>query len=85
MPKIFVRERNKIQEGDRQPRFAVVGVEGTNMTFFQFHLRQGELDTIAQAVGAEVVMLPRGKEDHLGEPGAGGKARTRRAKRKTAK
>ncbi len=72
MAKIFYRERNKIGEGDQQPRFAVVGVQGTDMTFFQFHLRKGELDAIAQAVGAELVALPRGSGDHVGEQGGGG-------------
>ncbi|CAG0948073.1 hypothetical protein ANRL1_04900 [Anaerolineae bacterium] len=73
MAKIFYRERNKIGEGDKQPRFAVVGVQGTDMTFFQFHLRKGELDAIAQAVGAELVALPRGSGEHVGQAGGGGK------------
>jgi hypothetical protein len=63
MAKIFYRERNQIAEGEKQPRFAVVGVQGTDMTFFQFHLRKSELDTIAQAIGAELVQLPRGGDD----------------------
>ncbi len=73
MARIFVRERNRISAGDKQPRFAVVGVEGTDMTFLQMHLRKGELDTIAQTIGAELVMLPRGSGDHAGEAGGGGK------------
>ncbi len=73
MARIFVRERNKIAEGDGQPRFAVVGVQGTDLTFFQFHLRKGELDAIAQAISAELVMLPRGRGEHMGEEGGGGK------------
>ena len=80
MAKIFFRERNKISSGDAQPRFAVVGAQGTDMTFFQYHLRKGELDAIAQAIGAELVELPRGKgEDHGGQ---GGKRKA--GKRKTA-
>ncbi len=82
MAKIFYRQRNKIGAGDQQPRFAVVGVQGTDMTFFQFHLRKGELDAIAQAVGAELVELPRGSGDHVGEPGAGGKKVKRGKKNK---
>lgn len=73
MARIFVRERNRIGAGDKQPRFAVVGVQGTDMTFFQMHLRKGELDIIAQAIGAELVMLPRGSGDHAGQAGGGGK------------
>ncbi len=85
MAKIFVRERNRIGPGDQQPRYAVVGVQGTDLTFFQFHLRKGELDGIAQAVGAELVMLPRGSGDHVGVAGAGGKRpkKSKKAKRST--
>jgi hypothetical protein len=82
MAKIFYRERNKAVEGEQQPRFAVVGVQGTDMTFFQYHLRKGELETIAQAIGAELVMLSRGSGAHMGEAGAGGK---RMEKKKRAK
>ena len=85
MAKIFVRERNKIAAGDRQPRFAVVGVQGTDMTFFQFHLRKGELDAIAQAVGADLVMLPRGTGDHSGQAGGGGKRKEARRRSGKAK
>jgi hypothetical protein len=46
-------------------------------------LRKGELDTIAQAIGAELVTLPRGSDDHVGEPGGGGKRP--KGKRKSAK
>ena len=81
MAKIFYRERNKISSGDAQPRFAVVGVQGTDMTFVQYHLRKGELDAIAQAIGAELVELPRGKAEHLGQQGGG---KHRPPKRKTA-
>lgn len=80
MAKIFYRERNKIDAGDRQPRFAVVGVHGADMTFFQFHLRRGELEAIAQSIGAELVALPRGHGEHAGQQGGGGKTpRGRRA------
>lgn len=78
MAKIFYRERNRVGEGDRQPRFAVVGVQGTDMTFFQFHLRKGELEAIAQAIGAELVALPRGSGEHVGQPGGGSKRRSSR-------
>jgi hypothetical protein len=41
-------------------------------------LRKGELEAIAAAVGAELVELPRGKGDHLGSAGGGGKRKTGR-------
>ncbi len=74
MAKIFYRERVKVGEGDKKPRFAVVGVQGTDMIFFQFHLRKSELDAIAEAVGAELVMLPRGTGENAGK-GIRGKPR----------
>ncbi len=83
MAKIFYRERNQISEGDKSPRFAVVGAQGTDMTFFQFHLRKSELDAIAQAIGAELVALPRGTGEHRGEQDGGGKRK--KGKKKNAR
>ncbi len=82
MSRIFYRERNKLRAGDQSPRFAVVGVQGSDMTFLQHHLRKGELEMIAQVIGAELVELPRGRSEHLGEAGGGGKRRP--ARKKTA-
>ncbi len=73
MAKIFYRERVKIAEGDQQPRFAVVGVQGTDMTFFHFHLRKSELEAIAQAIGGELIMLPRGTGENEHKHGSGKK------------
>jgi len=73
MAKIFVRERGNVHAGDGQPRFAVVGVHGTDMKLFHTHLRMGEIEAIAQAVGAELVMLPRGQAEHAGKEGGGGR------------
>jgi hypothetical protein len=73
MAKIFVRERGNVREGEGQPRFAVVGVHETDMKFFKTHLRKGELEAIAQAVGAELVTLPRGQGEHVGAEGGGGR------------
>jgi hypothetical protein len=52
MAKIFVRERSRVGKGEGLPRFAIVGVHGSDLKFFQLHVRS-ELDAIAQAVGAE--------------------------------
>ena len=84
MAKIFVRERTRIGKGEGLPRFAVVGVEGSDLKFFQLHVRKSELDAIAEAVGAEVVMLPRGTGENAGE-GSGGGKRKKRSVRKHAK
>jgi hypothetical protein len=78
MAKIFVRERRDVGKRAGRPRFAVVGVEGSDLTFFKSRLRRAELDAIAEAVGAEVVMLPRGSgENNGGEGGSKGKRRQR--------
>jgi hypothetical protein len=73
MAKIFVRERNRVGKGNGQPRFAVVGVEGSDLKFFQLHVRRSELDAIAQSIGAEVVELPRGNGQDARNGSGGGK------------
>jgi len=80
--KIFVRERNRIGKGEGQPRFALVGVEGSDLKFFQLHLRKSELDTIAETVGAEVIMLPRGTGEDMGDGSGGGKRQKRGGRRR---
>jgi hypothetical protein len=85
MAKIFVRERNRIGKGDGMPRFAVVGVEGSDLKFFQLHVRKSELDTIAEAIGAEVVMLPRGTGENAGEGSGGGMRKKKNVRKRTKK
>jgi hypothetical protein len=87
MAKIFVRERARVGKGEGLPRFAIVGVHGSDLKFFQLHVRKSELDAIAQAVGAEVVMLPRGTGENAGDGSGGGQRQRRgpsRRQRKTA-
>lgn len=76
MVKIFVRERRDVGKRAGRPRFAVVGVEGSDLTFFKTRIRRAELDTIAEAIGAEVVTLPRGSGENNGE--GDGKRRQRK-------
>jgi hypothetical protein len=78
MAKIFVRERRHVGKGDGRPRLAVVGVEGSDLKFFRTRVRQAELEAIAQAIQAEVVMLPQGSGENYSESGAGGRRRHRR-------
>ncbi len=85
MTKIFVRERNRVGKGEGLPRFAVVGVQGSDLKFFQLHVRKSELDAIAQAVGAEVVMLPRGTGADAGEGSGGGMRQHRGGRRRKTK
>ncbi|HBY96418.1 MAG: hypothetical protein M5U01_13090 [Ardenticatenaceae bacterium] len=83
MAKIFVRERRHIGAGAGRPRFAVVGVQERDLKFFRPHLRKAELDAIAAAVGAEVVILPRGSGERRSEEG-GGRRRHREQRRREA-
>jgi hypothetical protein len=82
MAKIFVRERNRVGKGEGLPRFAIVGVHGSDLKFFQLHVRKSELDAIAQAVGAEVVMLPRGTGENAGDGSGGGQRQHRGGRRR---
>ena len=81
MAKIFIRERRHVGEGAGQPRFAVVGVQGSDLKFFKTRVRQAEINAIAGAVDAEVVILPRGSGEH-GNDGSGGQRRRRRRRDK---
>ena len=64
--KIFYRERTKSVEGKQQPRFRVIAVADANLKVFGEHLRKSELETIAKAVGAELVLLPPGDKSRRG-------------------
>jgi hypothetical protein len=61
--KIFVRERRKIEKGEKKPRYRVCGVSGTNLKLYALHLRKMELDQIASEMGAKLVILAAGKEE----------------------
>ncbi|HEY6008299.1 MAG TPA: hypothetical protein VIU40_08255 [Geobacteraceae bacterium] len=62
--KIFYRERQKLVDGSKQPRYAVMAVEGVDLKFYGHHLRMCELKQIADSVGAELIALERGPK-HL--------------------
>jgi hypothetical protein len=62
MSRIFVRERTLVGKGDKKPRFVLVAAEGVDLDIFTLHVRKTELDALAAAIGAEVVLLPRGKK-----------------------
>ena len=48
--KIFYRERGKVGEGEKKPRFKIVAVSGVEIDFYSYHLRKKELEQIAKAV-----------------------------------
>jgi hypothetical protein len=64
--KIFVRERRKVEKGEKKPRFRVLGVSGGELKIYVKHIRKKELEEIARAVGADVVYVTAGKEDKGG-------------------
>lgn len=64
--KIFVRERRKIEKGEKKPRFRVLGVSGGDLKIYVHHMRKRELDQLAEAVGAEVVYLKAEKKEKNG-------------------
>ena len=62
--KIFYRQRRKVDEGDRMPRFGIVAVADVDLKVRVKHLRKGELEQIASEVGAELIELEI--DDHGG-------------------
>jgi hypothetical protein len=66
--KIFVRERRRIEKGEKKPRFRVVGVSGGDVKLYARHIRKKELDQISDASGAKIVWLDAGKGKKDGHP-----------------
>jgi hypothetical protein len=58
--KIFYRERSKVGEDKKQPRFKLVAIAGMDVKFYGKHLRKTELEQVAASVGAELVLLAKG-------------------------
>jgi hypothetical protein len=67
--KIFVRERRKVEKGEKKPRFRVVGVSGADVKIYVNHMRKKELEQICAQTGAQAVFLESGE----GNRDAGGK------------
>lgn len=61
--KIFVRERRKIEKGEKKPRYRVLGVSGGDLKIYVYHIRKKELEQMAKAVGAEIVYIEIEKEN----------------------
>ena len=59
--KIFVRERRKVEKGEKKPRFRIVGVSGSDVKIYVKHARKKELDQISAETGAEIVYLDAGQ------------------------
>lgn len=61
--KIYVRERQKVGEGVKQPMFRVVAVTGGEIQIQAIHFRKFEIEQIAKDVKAEVVYLEEIPDD----------------------
>ena len=61
--KIFYRERRKVTDGEKKPRFRIVAVSDCNLKIFMDHFRLGELEQLAEATGAELVALAEGRKE----------------------
>ncbi|MDD1669220.1 MAG: hypothetical protein LUO97_05410 [Methanomicrobiales archaeon] len=55
--KIYVRERQKVGEGVRQPMFRILAVTGGQIQIEGTHFRKFEIEQIAKDIDAEVVYL----------------------------
>lgn len=55
--KIFIRERRKVEKGEKKPRFRVVGTAGTDLKLKVDHVRKQEIEQIASSIGAELILL----------------------------
>jgi len=58
--KIFYRERSKMTDGAKQPRYILVAVSGLDLKVYGQHLSMCETKQIATTVGAELIALGRG-------------------------
>jgi hypothetical protein len=65
--KIYVRERQKVGEGVRQPMFRILAVTGGQIQIEGTHFRKFEIEQIAKDLDAEVVYL--GAEGEGGQKG----------------
>jgi hypothetical protein len=61
--KIFYRERRKVGDGEKKPRFKLVAIAGVDLKVYGKHLRKKELEQIAEVVGAELVLLKHGDKE----------------------
>lgn len=58
--KIFYKERRKIEDGEKKPRFRVVAVAEVNLKIYSDHLRLSELEHIADETGSKLIHLRKG-------------------------
>ena len=61
--KIFYRERRKVEDGEKKPRFRVVGIFDCNLKIYSDHLRLSELEHMAEETKAELIHLRKGPKN----------------------
>lgn len=59
--KIFYRERRIVADGEKKPRYRVVGVSECDLKIYSDHLRLSELEHMAEETGANLIHLRKGK------------------------
>jgi hypothetical protein len=79
--KIFYRERAKVGEGEKKPRYKLLAVSGVEIDFYANHLRKKELEQIAKAVGAKLVLMERGAKGKEVEVEVGEQTKGRKKKK----
>jgi TPP-dependent indolepyruvate ferredoxin oxidoreductase alpha subunit len=57
MTTIYVRERQKVGEGVKQPRYRIVAVTGGQLQVEATHFRKIEIEQIAKDIGAKIVYM----------------------------
>ncbi|PHR28743.1 MAG: hypothetical protein COA36_05435 [Desulfotalea sp.] len=60
--KIFYRERSRVKEGSRTPRFRIIAVSGIDLRVYAGHLRKKEIEKIAKETKAELILLKQDKK-----------------------
>lgn len=61
--KIFIRERRKVGERDKKPRFVIVAISDIDLKVKVMHVRKQEIEEIASQLGAEIIYLKPVKDD----------------------
>lgn len=67
--KIFYRDRRKVKDGEKKPRFRIVALSDCNLKIYSDHLRMCELEHIAEETKAELIRLRKGSKKGSADKG----------------
>ncbi len=59
---IFYRERRKVAQGEKKPRYHLVASSGADLKIHAKHVRKSELEQMARKMDAELVELTGGEK-----------------------